>query len=136
MNAMRLTKSQIICLVGDAIVLALVTVAGFARHNTLGSAGTRMLATFLPLLIAWLLVAPFVGAFDPEKLGDARQLWRPFWAMVLAAPLGALLRGLWLGQPIDPVFVIVIGGISALALLAWRAAAMFYVRRQSGARHG
>ena len=107
-------------LAGDGITLALVTLAGFARHNELGSAGFRMLTTFIPLLLAWLLVAPHLRVYDPLCTNRPSQLWRPFWAMVLAAPLAGWLRGLWLAAPIMPVFVIVLGGISSLALLAWR----------------
>ena len=136
MNALRLTKPQIVYLIGDSLVLALVTVIGAAQHNTLGSGVGHLLATFVPMLAAWLLTAPFLGAFDLQKMGDARQLWRPFWAMILAAPIGTLLRGLWLGRPIDPIFVIVIGGISALGLLAWRAAARVFMARRLGDRHG
>jgi len=107
-------------LVGDILVLAVVTAVGFASHGTLGSAGSRMLSTFLPILVGWFMVAPFLGAYDPERASDWRQLWRPFWAMVLAGPMAALLRGFWLNSPILPVFVVVLGGISALSLLAWR----------------
>ena len=136
MNALRLSKPQIIYLIGDTIVLALVTVIGAAQHNTLGNGVAHLLATFVPMLLAWLLTAPFLGAFDPQKMGNASQLWRPFWAMILAAPLGTLLRGLWLGRPIDPIFVIVIGGISALGLLAWRAIARPYTTRWLRSNHG
>lgn len=79
-----------------------------------------MLATFLPALIAWLLVAPHLGAFDTHQAVEARQLWRPFWAMLLSAPLAAFLRGAWLGLTIQPLFVAVLGGVNALAILAWR----------------
>ncbi len=51
----------------------------------------------------------------------ARSLWRPFWAMVLAAPLGVLLRSLWLGTSTMIVdFTLVMGGLSALTLVGWR----------------
>jgi hypothetical protein len=73
------------------------------------------------MLVAWLLVAPHLGVFDPARASAARQLWRPFWAMILAAPLGAWLRGLWLGSPVMLNFVWIIGGVNALAILAWRA---------------
>lgn len=110
-----------ILLTGDLMVLALVTVYGFASHNELGSAGWRMLTTFLPLVVAWLFAAAPLGALDTNRLKDPRQLWRPFWAMVLAGPMAAWLRAVWLGMPIQPVFVAVLGGVSALALLVWRA---------------
>lgn len=109
-----------ILLVGDILTLALVTVLGFARHEELNTAGVRLLSTFVPLLVAWILVSPHLLVFDAGRAGNARQLWRPFWAMVLAAPLAAFLRGIWLNAPILPVFVIVIGGVSSVALLAWR----------------
>ena len=111
---------QILLLAGDMLVLALVTVFGFARHGELTSSGARYLTTFIPLVVAWLLVAPFLGVFDPQRAADPRQLWRPFWAMVLAGPMAGWLRGVWLDEPIQPVFVLVLGGTSALALLVWR----------------
>ena len=114
------TSQLLILLVGDALVLALMTIAGFASHDELGTAGVRMLTTFLPFLVAWLLAAPHIGAFNRNHVTDVRQLWRPFWAMILAAPLAAWLRGAWLGAPILPVFVAVVGGLNAMAMLAWR----------------
>lgn len=111
----------VILILGDTITLALVTAFGFASHGTLGSAGMRMLSTFIPILIAWVLLAISHNAFKLEITNQFRELWRPFWAMVLAAPLAAFLRGLWLGTPILPVFVLVLGGVSVLAILTWRA---------------
>ena len=105
---------------GDALTLAIVTLFGFASHGTLGTAGSRMLTTFVPLMVAWLLLGPHLRVFDITLAVNFQQLWRPFWAMILAAPMAALLRGLWLGAPILPVFVLVLGGIAALALLVWR----------------
>ncbi|MEW5869276.1 MAG: DUF3054 domain-containing protein [Chloroflexota bacterium] len=113
-------KQYVVLLAGDVLTLALVTVAGFATHGTAGTAGLRMLTTFVPLVIAWLLVAPHLGVFDPANLAAPRQLWRPAWAMLLAGPLAAWLRGVALGTAILPVFVLVLSGVSALSLLAWR----------------
>jgi hypothetical protein len=107
-------------LVGDAITLGVVTLIGFASHDTLGTAGSRIMITYLPLLGAWLLVAPHLGAFDITRASKVNQLWRPIWATVLTAPFAAWLRGLWLGSPISPIFVVVIGGSSAAAILIWR----------------
>jgi hypothetical protein len=107
-------------IIGDTLTLAIVTVIGFASHGTAGTAGSRMLTTFIPLLVAWLLVAPYLKVYDPEIALDVRQLWRPFWAMVLAGPMAAWLRGVLLNSPILPFFVVILGGVSALAILAWR----------------
>jgi asparagine N-glycosylation enzyme membrane subunit Stt3 len=113
-------RRRAILLLGDILVLAVVTAVGFASHGTLDSAGTRMLTTFLPVLAAWFMTAPLLGVYDPQRAADWRQLWRPFWAMVLAGPMAALLRGFWLNSPILPVFVVVLGGISAMSILGWR----------------
>lgn len=122
-------KAQSLLLIGDIIVLGIVTVVGFASHGTAGTAGTRMLTTFVPLVIAWLLVAPFLGVYNLASVQNVRQLWRPFWAMVLAGPMAAWLRGVLLGAPIQPIFVIVLGGVSALSLLAWRTLYALVVKR-------
>jgi hypothetical protein len=110
----------VVLLLGDALTLALATIFGFAFHYELGAFSTRMLATFIPLLAAWLLIAPHLRVFDLRCAGELGQLWRPFWAMILAAPMAAWLRGVWLNAAILPIFVVILGGISAFALLLWR----------------
>jgi hypothetical protein len=105
---------------GDVITLILVTVIGFASHGTLETAGSRILATFVPLLAAWAAVAPPIGAYDRSRLADLRQVWRPAWAMVLAGPLMAVLRGLWLNAPVIPTFAVVMSAVGAAGILAWR----------------
>jgi len=112
---------RIVLFTGDILVFALVTIYGFASHNELGSAGVRMLTTFIPLLVGWFLIAPFVGVYKINYVLEPRQLWRPFWAMVLAGPMAGWIRGVWLDQVVLPIFVVVLGGVSALGILAWRA---------------
>jgi hypothetical protein len=126
----RSTLLLIFVTVGDAVTLALVTLYGFASHDLLGSTSLRLLSTFGPLLLSWFLVSPHLGVFDLQRAARPRELWRPFWAMILAGPLAAFLRGLVLDAPIIPVFVIVLGGISAIALLVWRALFLVILHRQ------
>ena len=125
MNTARVYKMKnkwrLILICGDIVVFGLVTLFGFSSHHTLGTAGSRILATFIPLVVGWGLIAPFLGVYDPVRVVDWRQLWRPFWAMVLAGPMVGWLRSVWLGQAILPIFVVILGGVSALAILAWRA---------------
>ncbi len=104
---------------GDAVVLLAVTFAGFASHDE-GLAGGRWLTTYVPLLIAWGLVAPWLGNYRPEVWRRPAQAWRALLAMVLAAPLVGFLRAVLLGGVVIPIFVVALGGISALALTAWR----------------
>lgn len=115
-------KRRLVLICGDVVTFGLVTLFGFSSHQTLGTAGARMWTTFIPLLLGWGLIAPFLGVYDPARAADWRQLWRPFWAMVLAGPMVGWLRGVWLDQLIVPLFVVILGGISALAILAWRSA--------------
>lgn len=131
----RIIPHWVILVICDTLTLALVTIFGFASHGTMGTAGTRMLTTFIPLVVAWLLIAPFLGVFQEAKTLDWKDLWRPFWAMVLAAPLAAWIRGAWLNTPILPIFVVVLGGICALGLLAWRTL-YWIVRKSAGRSHG
>jgi hypothetical protein len=131
----RLNQLHLILAAGDVLVLALVTVYGFASHDQLGTAGARMLTTFVPLLISWFLVSPHLQAFDLQRAAQARDLWRPFWAMILAAPLAVFIRAVMLSTAINPIFVVIIGGVAALALLAWRTIFLFVVIRQKGS-HG
>ena len=108
-----------VLVLGDLLALLIVTIFGFASHSEL-NAGARMLTTFLPLAAAWIMVAPFLVAYDPSRLADIRNIWRPGYAMLLAGPLAAWLRALLLGSAIIPVFVAVLSGVAALAILLWR----------------
>ena len=113
-------------MLGDALVITAVTLAGFETHNTLGTAGTRIFTTLVPLLVAWSLLGVHVGVFDPDRIRRPRQLWRSFWTMILAAPLFGLLRALILGvDAVSAIFLMVLGGISALSMFAWRTVFVF-----------
>lgn len=128
-NIDRLSRHQIFLFIGDAVIFAIVTILGFASHDSLGTAGFRMLTTFVPVVIAWLLIAPHLSVYNINVVTRLRDLWRPSWAMVLAAPMAAFLRGAWMGTPINPVFVVVIGGVNAIAILIWRALFLFGISK-------
>lgn len=117
---MQNQANHIVLFLGDIITLAIVTIIGFASHGTADTAGARMLTTFVPLVVAWFLVAPFFQVYKIENALIGRQLWRPVWAMVIAAPLAAWLRGMMLSSPILPVFVVILGGASVVAIMVWR----------------
>jgi hypothetical protein len=113
-------KNNAVLLAGDVVTISLVTILGFVSHGTLETAGIRILATFIPLLISWFLLSPHLGVYDQSKICVPSQLWRPIWAMIIAAPFASWLRGVWLNSPILPVFVFVLGGVSVLGILLWR----------------
>lgn len=126
----NLPRMKILLVAGDSLVLGLVTTYGFASHDMLGTAGWRMFSTFGPLLLSWFLISPHLLVFDLDRTAQPGQLWRPFWAMVLAGPLAAFLRGMLLNAPIIPLFVIVLGGTAAIALLIWRTLFLIFLRRK------
>jgi hypothetical protein len=129
----ELKSGQILLISGDLVTFALVTAAGFATHRELGTAPlVRILAVFLPLLAGWLAILPFSRLYDLEIVSDVRQLWRPFWAMVVCMPFAMWLRSAWLNTTVIPVFVLVMAGISALAILAWRAVFVWLGRNRTG----
>lgn len=108
-------------ILGDILAIAVVTVIGFVTHGEADlSFLPRMFAAFAPLALAWFLLAPWFGLFQPQVTSNPKQLWRPVFAMLFAAPFAALLRGLWLNAPIIPVFAVVLASTSALGMLLWR----------------
>lgn len=120
----------LITVVGDIVAMALTTVAGFARHGEMAAAGLRMLTTFIPLCLAWGLIAPWVGLFRPTLMNDPRQLWRIVFAAFLAVPTAAWMRGLLLNEPVPLVFVIVIGATVSIPILIWRSLWLVLERKQ------
>jgi len=101
------------------MILLVVTLVGFASHQA-SLANGAWLTTYVPLLIAWGLVAPWLGNYQPAVWRRPAQAWRALLAMVLAAPLMGFLRAALLNGVVIPIFVVALGGISALALTAWR----------------
>lgn len=118
----RPSQDQVVLFFGDVVALALVTLAGFASHNILDRAPERIWATFIPWVVSWVLVAPFLGAFDLNRIRKLAGIWRPVLAIVLATPLAGVLRALWLDVPIQWVFVAVLVGTGGLGLGLWRLA--------------
>lgn len=106
--------------IGDLLTLVIFTLVGFWTHDNLGAGLQRMLATFGPMLVAWLVAAVPAGALDVTTARDLRQLWRPGWAMLLAGPLAVILRGLILNRPVAPVFALVLAGSGVIAIFIWR----------------
>lgn len=116
-------------MIGDGLVLLAVTLAGFGNHNSSLGSG-RWLATFVPLVVAWALVAPWLGNYQAHTWRVAAQAWRALLAMVLAAPLAAFLRAVTLNSTVIPVFVVALGGVAALSMTAWRVIWALLARRE------
>ena len=121
-----------ILVLGDILAILVVTIIGFATHREAGlSFLPRMAAVFFPLAIAWFLLSPWFGLFQPEIISDPKQLWRPVLATLFAAPLAVVLRGLILGAPIIPIFAVVLSATSAFGMLVWRGLAWGITNRNN-----
>ena len=120
-----------ILIVGDIIAVALITVIGFVTHGEGGLEYLpRMAAAFFPLVITWLILAPWFDLFSPEITSNVKMLWRPALAVMFAAPLALVLRGFILNAPILPIFAVVFAGTSAFGILLWRMMYLFITRRK------
>jgi len=124
-------KKVYLLILGDALALVVITLIGFGTHNELVLFPVeRIMATFLPLLAGWFLIAPWLGLFKDEITSNARQLWRPVLAMLLAAPLTGLLRAMMLNGVVIPLFVLILGGSAALGMLVWRTLWWLFTRNR------
>ena len=121
-----------ILIIGDMLAIGLVTLLGFATHGETDlSFLPRMAVVFFPLVIAWFMLAPWLGLFQDEIIHNARQLWRPALTALFTAPVAAVLRGLFLNAPIIPIFALVLGATSALGMSVWRAIYFWFTRKSS-----
>jgi hypothetical protein len=114
-------KSTWALITGDILALAVITVIGFASHGeTELSFVPRMFTTFIPLVVSWFLIAPWLRLFDALTISNLKQIWRPPLAMLLAAPMTAILRAAMLNAVALPLFTVILGGSAALGMLVWR----------------
>jgi len=118
--------------ISDAVAIALVTFAGFAFHGeTDASILPRFLLSYVPLTIAWFIIAPLLGLYQPEIISNPKQLWRPALAMIFAAPLAALVRANILGSMVIPIFANILAATSALGMAVWRGIVIFLWRSKN-----
>ena len=121
-------------ILGDLVAIAILTVIGFASHGEVETSYLpRVAATFVPLAAGRFALAPALGLFDAERVHNAKQLWRPALTAFFAAQLAVILRGLWLNAAVVPLFGIILGSTSALGMVVWRGAYVWWVgRKRSG----
>ncbi|GBE22450.1 MAG TPA: DUF3054 domain-containing protein [Actinobacteria bacterium] len=108
-----------VAIIGDGIVLGVLSVVGFAMHETM-TESSRLLVTVLSFLVAWTWIAPWFGVFGDDVLTDPRRVWRVLLAWVAAAPFGVVLRAFLLGLTVSPIFVIVMTVVTGVGLIVWR----------------
>lgn len=119
-----------ILIFGDIITVAIITLIGFISHGESDiSYLPRFLASFLPVVIAWLILSPWIGLLSEEVIRDPKNLlWIPL-AMLFVIPLAATLRGFILNAPIQPTFVLAFFATNTIGILIWRAIYIFITKK-------
>ena len=108
-------------ILGDVFSVIVLTFIGFATHNELDASYLpRMGVMLVSMAAGWFALAPAMGLFDAPGQGMARPLWRVALTGFFAGQLAVNLRGLLLGDEVQPVFAIVLGLTTALGMMLWR----------------
>ncbi len=114
-------NKKIVLVVGDIVVIAILTVIGFATHGEVSLSFTKRIAiVFIPMLLAWFSYAWLNGFFDKAAVSSSRYLWRVALAFIFIAPLTVILRGALLNAPVLPMLAFIFGLVYAAGLTAWR----------------
>ncbi len=115
-----MTSAQWRLVVSDLILIGILTVIGFLSHRE-SPFTPRLLATWIPFSLAWFWVAFPLGLFAAHAPASPwRAMGRVWWGWSLAAPLGALMRAVLLGDVVIPAFVAVIFTLHSITFALWR----------------
>lgn len=118
-------KNKILIL-GDIITFAIVTLLGFVSHSQADvSFLLRFFAALIPVIIAWLILSPWVGLLYDEVILEPKNLLCIPLAMLFVIPLAASLRGFILNAPIQPMFVLAFFTTNTIGLVLWRVLYIF-----------
>ncbi|MBE0696810.1 MAG: DUF3054 domain-containing protein [Anaerolineaceae bacterium] len=115
-------------IIGDAVCALILSLIGFITHYG-KIEGWHWLTTFIPVLIGWFAIAPWLGNYRMGNLFQPAHAWRAGLAAFLSAPLAAWIRGGWLNSAILPIFILVLGLTNALGFLIWRVVWSLILRR-------
>ena len=132
-DAPRLGRVAVL-VAGDILAFLLFAVAGHGQHHETITLG-RIVATAAPFVVAWLVSAPWLGAFG--RLGSAATtrprhlLQRTAIAWIVAWPLALILRAFWMRAGIPPAFALIALVANAVLLLGWRGVASWLLWRQA-----
>ena len=99
-----------------AVLLARLITAGVNSFGEL----RNLVEAFLPFILIWLVVAPFVGLFRPTIALEIDQLWRVGALVPICVLVAYWLGSLWNEQPLTTVFAIAMTLISTPLLVGLR----------------
>lgn len=117
--------------VGDVIALVAWVVVGLESHHMSSNWLMSILRVVAPFIIGWFVVAPLVGAYRPTLFNQPGPFMRhSALAWLGSVCLGLLLRATVFGSGFVPTFALVTFIVTAVFVLGWRAAWIFFRRRQ------
>ena len=121
-------RQLVVLVVVDIVIFLLFATLGRASHaESLPLLGIAQTAA--PFLLAWLAVAPMLGAYRPALLADPLPMAiRTFTAWVAACVLGLFIRSAWLQRDIILSFALVTFGVLTVLLVGWRTAFAWWNR--------
>ncbi len=106
--------------IGDVLTFLAFAALGRRAHS-MGNALDDLIATALPFLLAWFIVAPFTGAYGAGATQTPKTAaQRSALTWLVAFPLGLLLRIPIVGRLSHISFVLVAGLFTLLMLVGWR----------------
>ena len=107
---------------GDACTLIGFAAIGRTSHGATGDLAAlgAALQTAMPFVIAWFVVAPFVGMYHPVVPRPAAAARATLIAVLGAVPLGLLIRAIMLQRMIPLSFALVSLATIAAMLVCWR----------------
>jgi hypothetical protein len=106
-------------LLGDLMAIGIAVWIGLQFHQLGANVWQRFAFTFLPWSLAWYIVAAKFKLFQWNKM-TVDQIGQMMLAMIIASPLSAVLRATWLGTTALPLFTLIMGAVTALAIIFWR----------------
>ena len=113
---------------GDVAMLLLFASIGRSIHTGGVSLDLQVLQTAAPFIGAWLVLAPFLGAYTPDatrSTGEAIKTVVLSW--VVCVPMGLVGRGVMKGDVPPVPFMAVTMTTTLLLLVLWRAVVVLLV---------
>jgi Protein of unknown function (DUF3054) len=117
---LRISPAGYILLVGDLVAFWLFIYYGKLIHN-LPANFLGILETLTPFLIGWLVAVFVFRSYGKKTYSNGwRLLLSTVLTWTLAAPIGLILRSVWLDEPMTWIFTQVTYLITLAFLLGWR----------------
>lgn len=131
----RISPAGYLLLAGDLLAFCLFVYYGKRIHN-LPVTVPGMLETLAPFLLGWLIAVSLFRSYSNTAYANGwRLLFSTLLTWTVAAPIGIVLRSMWLDTPITWIFTQVTYLVTLAFLLGWRIPfALVYTLRERVSR--